>query len=380
MILGNGRSTCYTSLDGDRQGPSGKPLIMTMIQSSGHRSQRHRLQPAPLPPCSRGQRPRLAAMASTVFAAVLAATIWPAMAQSPTWPAQPIRLQLPYGAGGVADIVARLLAQRLADSLGQQVLVENRPSAGQTVASELVAKAAPDGYTLLWFNSGHAVSTSLFRSLPFDPVRDFAPISTVGFFGLALVVNNDSPIRTVGQFIAAAKARPTSFNIGTTSIGSTQFITAELFRSMSALDAQIVPFKSTPMIIAALKSGDVQGMVEILAPVIGPIRSGNLRALGVSFEQRFAGLPDVPTIGETVPGYESTAWNALAAPAQTPRPIIERLNREVNQVIAQPEFNRRLQDLGVDPRGSTPEALRDLLASETAKWRTVIERARIEKQ
>jgi tripartite-type tricarboxylate transporter receptor subunit TctC len=326
-------------------------------------------------------RARLAGVARGLGALALAGALAsPALAQTLTWPTQPIKLQLPYGPGGVADIVARLLAQRLSDALGQQVLVENRPSAGQTVASELVAKAAPDGYTLLWFNSGHAVSTSLFRSLPFDPVRDFAPVSTVGFFGLALVVNGDSPIRTVAQFIAAAKAKPASFNIGTTSIGSTQFITAELFRSMSAIDAQIVPFKSTPTIIAAIKSGDVQGMVEILAPVMAHVRSGNLRALGVSFDQRFAGLPDVPTIAETVPGYESTAWNALAAPAQTPRTVIDRLNREVSAVIAQPEFNRRLQDLGVDARASTPEALRDLLASETAKWRTVIERAKIEKQ
>jgi tripartite-type tricarboxylate transporter receptor subunit TctC len=312
-------------------------------------------------------------------AALALASAAPALAQN-NWPAQPIRMVLPYGPGGVADIVARLLGQRMSDSLGQQVLIENRPSAGQAVASEMVAKAAPDGYTLLWFNSGHAVSTSLFRSLSYDPVRDFAPVSTVGFFGLALVVNSDSPIRTVAQFIAAARARPGTFNIGTTSIGSTQFITAELFRSMGSVNAQIVPFKSTPSIIAAVKSGDVQGMIDVLAPLMSHVKSGNLRALGVSFDKRFAGLPDVPTIGETVTGYESTAWNGVAAPAGTPRPIIDRLNREIALVIAQPDFNRRLQDLGVEARGSTPEALHDLLVSETAKWKTVIERAKIEKQ
>ena len=318
----------------------------------------------------------LIAPVGALAASVMACT--PAHAQ--TWPNQPIRLELPYGAGGSADIVARLLAQRLSEMLGQQVLVDNRPSAGQTVASEIVAKAAPDGYTLLWLNQGHAVSVSLFRSLSYDPVRDFAPISTVGFFGLALVVNADSPIHTTAQFIAAAKARPGSLNVGTTNIGSTQYITAELFKSMAGIDAQTVPFKATPMIFAALKAGDVEGMVEVLAPLMSHIRGGSVRALGVSFANRFAALPDVPAIAETLPGYESSAWNAVAAPAQTPRAIIDRLNQAIGKVIAQSEFNHRMQEIGVEARASTPEGLRDLLASETIKWRMVIERAKIEKQ
>ena len=302
-----------------------------------------------------------------------------ALAQN--YPNQPVKILLPYAAGGVADITARVLGQRLSQTLGQQVIIDNRPSAGQIVATEAAMRAEPDGYTLLWLNQGHAVSVSLFKSLPYDPVRDFAPISTVGFFGLALLVNSDSPYRSLKEFIAAAKASPGKFNVGTTSIGGTQFIAAELFKSMAGLEFQTVPFKATPAIITAVKGKDLDGMVEILAPVIPHIKSGNLRALGVTFDRRFAGLPEVPTLAEAgVPGYEASAWNGVAAPAKTPRAVIERLNREINAAVAVPEMKQRLQDLGVDARAGSPEALRELLISETAKWKAVVERAKIEKQ
>jgi len=312
-------------------------------------------------------------------AVLLACASGCALAQ--TYPAQPVKMLVPYAAGGVGDITARVLAQRLSQALGQQVIIDNRPSAGQIVATEAAMKAEPDGYTLLWLNQGHAVSVSLFKSLPYDPVRDFAPISTVGFFGLALLVNSDSPYRSVKDFIAAAKASPGKLNVGTTSIGGTQFIAAELFKSMAGLEFQTVPFKATPAIITAVKGKDLDAMVEILAPVIPQIKSGSLRALGVTFDRRFAGLPEVPTLAEAgVPGYEASAWNGVAAPAKTPRAIIERLNREINAAVAAPELKQRLQDLGVDPRASSPEAMRELLVSETAKWKAVVERAKIEKQ
>jgi tripartite-type tricarboxylate transporter receptor subunit TctC len=212
-------------------------------------------------------------------------------------------------------------------------------------------------------------------------VRDFAPISTVGYFGIALLVDPEAPYKTVKELISYAKANPQKFNIGTTSIGSTQYISAELFKSMAGLDVPTVPFKATPMIITAVKGRDLQAMFEILAPVMSHIKSGNLRALAVSFDHRFSGLPDVPTLSEAgVTGYEASAWNGVAAPAKTPRPIIDRLSREINAIVAMPEVKLRLQELGVDARGSTPEALRDLLVSETAKWKSVIERAKIEKQ
>jgi tripartite-type tricarboxylate transporter receptor subunit TctC len=297
------------------------------------------------------------------------------------YPAQPIRILLPYGAGGVADITARVVAQKLSQDLGQQVIIENRPSAGQIVATEAAMKAEPDGYTLLWLNQGHAVSVSLFNSLPYDPVKDFAPISTVGFFGMALLVDSKSPHKTVKELMAAAKANPGKLNVGTTNPGGTQYIAAELFRSMAGIDFQTVPFKTTPLIIAAVKTGDLQAMVEILAPVIPHIKSGNLRALAVTFDHRFAGLPDIPTLAEAgVPGYEASAWNGVAAPLKTPKAIIDRLNKEINAAVAVPEVRQRLLGLGVDPRGSTPQGLHDLLVSETAKWKKVVEAAHIPKQ
>jgi len=309
----------------------------------------------------------------------LAFTCSAALAQN--YPNQPIKILLPYGAGGVADISARVIAQRLSQQLGQQVIIDNRPSAGQIVATEAVKNAAPDGYTLLWFNQGHAVSASLFNSLPYDPAKDFLPISTVGFFGMALLVDSKSPYKSVADLIAAAKANPGKLNVGTTSPGGTQHIAAELFKSMAGIDFQTVPFKTTPLIITSLKGDDLQAMVEILAPMMPHIKSGNLRALAVTFDHRFAELPDVPTLAEAgVPGYEASAWNGVAAPLKTSKAVIDKLNREINAAVVVPEVRQRLLGLGVDPKGSTPEALHDLLVSETAKWKKVVEDAKIPKQ
>src|SRR5262245_12273928 len=298
-----------------------------------------------------------------------------------TWPAQPVKILLPYGAGGVADITARVLAQRLSQTIGQQVIVDNRPSAGQIVASEAVMKAEPDGYTLLWFNQGHAVSVSLFNSLPYDPAKDFLPISTVGFFGMALLVDAKSPYKSAGDLIAAAKASPGKLNVGTTNPGGTQYIAAELLKSMAGADFQTVPFKTTPLIITSVKTGDLQAMVEILAPMMPHIKSGSMRALAVTFDHRFPELPEVPTLAEAgVPGYEASAWNGVAAPLKTPKAVIDRLNREINTAVADTAVKQRLLGLGVDPRGSTPEELHRLLLSETAKWKKVVEAAKIPKQ
>ena len=302
-----------------------------------------------------------------------------ALAQS--YPTQPIKILLPYGAGGVADISARVIAQKLSGQIGQQVIIDNRPSAGQIVATEAVMKAEPDGYTLLWFNQGHAVSVSLFNSLPYDPAKDFLPISTVGFFGMALLVDAKSQYRSVKDLVAAAKANPGKLNVGTTSPGGTQYIAAELFKSMAGLDFQTVPFKTTPLIITSVKTGDVQAMIEILAPMMSHIKSGSMRALAVTFDRRFTELPDVPTLAEAgVPGYEASAWNGVAAPLKTPKTVIDRLNREINAAVVDPAVKQRLQDLGVDAKGSTPEQLHALLVSETAKWKKVVEAAKIPKQ
>jgi tripartite-type tricarboxylate transporter receptor subunit TctC len=298
-----------------------------------------------------------------------------------TYPTRPIRLLVPFAAGGVADITARVVSQQMSTAMGQQVLVENRPSAGGIVASDAAAKAEPDGYTLLFLTNGNAVSVSLFKSLPYDTLGDFAPVSTVGFFDLVLVVDSASKIASVRELIAYSKANPNKLNLGTINPGSTQNLAAELFKSMSGIDAQVIPFKATPSVITALKSNDVQAAFEILAPVMAQIKGGALKALAVTSDKRFAGLPDVPTVSESgVPGYQASSWNAVAAPARTPKPVLERLNREVNAAVAAADVRKRLGELGVDARAGTPEALHDLLVSEIAKWKAVIERAKIEKQ
>src|SRR6266516_92608 len=314
-----------------------------------------------------------------ICAAALAALTTTASAQG--YPARPVRILVPFAPGGVADITARVLSQKIGEGMGQQLIVENRPSAGGIVASEAVAKAEPDGYTLLFITNGNAVSATLFQSLPYDTVKDFAPVSTVGFFDLVLVVDSVSKIGSVRELIAYAGSNPNKLNIGTINIGSTQNLAAELFKSLSGIDAQVVPFKATPAVITALKGGDIQAAFEILAPVIAQIKSGGLKALAVTSEKRFPGLPEVPTVAESgLRGYAATSWNGVAAPARTPKALIGRLNREVNVATGSPEVRKRLQDLGVEARGGTPEALRDLLVSEIAKWKAVIERAKIEKQ
>jgi tripartite-type tricarboxylate transporter receptor subunit TctC len=315
----------------------------------------------------------------SVAAVLLAVAATAAAAQG--YPTHPLRLLVPFAPGGVADITARVVSQQMSTAMGQQVLVENRPSAGGIVASEAVAKADPDGYTLLFLTNGNAVSVSLFKSLPYDTLGDFAPVSTVGFFDLVLVVDSASNVGSVRELVAYSKANPDKLNIGTINPGSTQNLAAEMFKSMSGIDAQVVPFKATPAVITALKGNDVQAAFEILAPVMALIKGGALRALAVTSDKRYPGLPGVPTVAESgVPGYQASSWNAVAAPARTPKPVIERLNREVNAAVASPGVRKRLSELGVEARAGTPEALRDLLVAEIAKWKGVIERAGIEKQ
>ncbi len=318
-------------------------------------------------------------MLRTVVAVVLACFAAVAAAQS--FPTKPIRLVVGFAPGGVADITARVVAQKLSEQLGQQVVVDNRPSAGGILAADAVAKAEPDGHTLLLMTNGNAVSASLFRTLPYDTLADFAPVSTLGFFDVAVVVPADSKIDSVPALLAYAKANPGKLNIGTINIGSTQNLAAELFKSATGADATIVPYKGSPAVITALRGHDVQAAFEMLAPVIPQAKGGAVRILAVTSERRFPGLPDVPTVAESgVPGYAATSWNAIAAPSRTPRAVIERLNREVNAALKAPEVVEKLAAQGVTARGGTPEDMQRLVAADVAKWRRVIEQAKIERQ
>jgi tripartite-type tricarboxylate transporter receptor subunit TctC len=304
-----------------------------------------------------------------------------AHASAQSYPAKPIRFLVPFGPGGVGDITARAVAQRMSTTLGQQVIVDNRPGAGGAVASEIVAKAAPDGYTLLLLNNSHAVSMSLFKSLPYDTLRDFAPVSSIATFGLVLVVSSDSAVKSVKELIASARANPGKLNVGTIQIGSTQHLASELFKAMTDINVVHVPYPNTGAVVTALRAGSVQLAFEFIAPVIGHVKAGAVRALAVSTRSRFAGLPEVPTAHEAgVPGYEVTSWNGIAAPSGTPKAVIERLHRAVTEALAMPEVTQRFQELAVEARPDTPEGFRKLVASEIAKWKTVIEKANIPRQ
>ena len=299
------------------------------------------------------------------FAFVASALQVPASASAQTWPAKPIKLVVGFAPGGVADVTARVVAQKLAEQLGQQVVVDNRPSAGGIVAAEAVAKSVPDGYTLLLMSNGNAVSASLFKSLPFDTLADFAPVSTLGFFDVAVVAGADAKIDSMNALMAYAKANPGKLNIGTINVGSTQHLSAELFRSMAGFDATVVPYKGSPAVITALRANDVQIAFEMLAPV----------------ERRNPAFPDVPTVAESgVPGYAASSWNAIAAPAKTPAAIVDRLNAEIRRALVAPEVTEKLAALGVTARGSTPDEMRRLVAGDVEKWRRVIEQAKIERQ
>ena len=305
----------------------------------------------------------------------------PLVAHAQSYPTKPVRIVVPFGAGGIADITARAVAQKMSETLGQQVIVENRPGAGTIPGSDAVAKAAPDGYTLLLMSNGNAVSVGLFKSLPFDAVKDFAPISTLGFFDITLLTANDSRFKTLKELVAYAKANPGKLNIGTVSIGSTQNLAAELFKTTAGVDVQIVPFKDTPAVITALRGKQLDVAMEILGPVLAQISAKDVTPLAVLGEARFSGLPDVPTAKEAgVAGFSVASWNALAAPAKTPPAILARLNAAANAAVNAPDVQKRLSTLGVTARAGTPEQLQSLLAGEIKRWGEVIARAKIEKQ
>ena len=295
------------------------------------------------------------------------------------FPERPITLVVPFGPGGIADITARTVAQAMSVSLKQPIVVDNKPSAGSIVGSAAVAQAAPDGYTLLLMSNANAVSASLFKKLPFDVQKDFAPIGTLGVFDLALFVNADSRFKSVAELVADAKARPGKLTLGTIAVGSTQHLSAELFKTRAGIDVLVVPYKGSPAVLTALRAGEIDAAFEILGPMLPQAQAKAVRALAVTSDKRFAALPEVPTMGQAgVPNYSVASWNALAAPAKTPQPVIDRLNAAANEALKLPAVQERLLGLGVRPQGGTPQQLATLLAGETAHWREVIRAAKIE--
>ncbi|MEO6744106.1 MAG: tripartite tricarboxylate transporter substrate binding protein [Caldimonas sp.] len=306
-------------------------------------------------------------------------SLWRSAFAQTTWPSRPITLVVPFGPGGIADLTARTVAQAMQRSLGTAIVVDNRPSAGSVVASTVVAKAPPDGYTLLLMSNANAVSTGLFKKLPFDVVKDFAPITTLGFFDLGVFVPAASPMRNLGDVVARAKAEPGRLTIGTIAVGSSQHLAAELFKTKAGIDALIVPYKGTPAVLTALRAGEIDAAFEILGPMLPQVSAKAVRVLAVTSDKRPAGWADVPTVAEAgVPGYVVASWNALAAPVGTPAAVIERLHAVAIEALAQPSVQHRLQELGVRAQGGSPKQLEALLASEIRRWGEVIRAAKIE--
>jgi tripartite-type tricarboxylate transporter receptor subunit TctC len=301
-----------------------------------------------------------------------------AHAQTP-WPSRTITLIVPFAPAGIADTTARAVAEAMAGELGQSIVVDNRPGAGSVVASSAVAHAAPDGYTLLLMSNANAVSAGLFKKLPFDVVKDFAPITTLGFFDLAVFVAADSRFRSLQEVIAQARATPGRLTIASISVGSTQHLAAELFKAKAGIDALVVPYKGTPAVLAALRTGEVDVAFEILGPMLPQLSAKTVRVLAVASDRRYAGLPEVPTVMEAgVPGYAVASWNALAAPAGTPPTVIARLNRAAADALAQPAVQQRLRELGVRAQSGSPQQLQSLLAAEIRRWGEAIHAAKIE--
>jgi tripartite-type tricarboxylate transporter receptor subunit TctC len=297
------------------------------------------------------------------------------------YPERPITLIVPFAPGGIADVTARAVAKEMAGTLKQPIVVDNRPSAGAIVGATAVARAAPDGYTVFLMSNANAVSAGLFRKLPFDVQRDFAPVTLLGTFDLALFVNQGSELKSVADVIARAKAAPGKLTIGTIASGSTQHLSAELFKSMAQIDAVVVPYKGTPAVITALRAGEIDLAFEILGPMLPQVQAHAVRALAVTSDKRFAGLPGVPTVQESgLAGYAAASWNALALPSQTPQAVVQRLHLAAHEALAVPALQAQLQALGVRAQGSTPEQLQRLLADEIRRWSQVIRAAKIEQQ
>ena len=316
-----------------------------------------------------------------IFIALIAALCTvaiPALAQD-KWPSKPIKYVVPFPPGGTTDILARLIGAKLSTALGQPVLVENKAGAGGNIGSDFVAKSAPDGYTILGGTiSSHAINVSMYKDMPYDPVKDFVPITLIGTNANVLVVDPKSTAKTVQELIAQAKAKPGSMSFASAGNGTSQHLSGELFKAMAGLDLVHIPYKGSAPAIQDVMAGQVPMMFDTTV-VAGPhVKSGNVRALAVTSSKRVQGMESIPTMAEAgVPGYQIVSWQGIFAPAGTPKDIVARLNSELVKIIALPDIRERLDALGVDPVANTSEEFSAFQKAEIAKWAKVIKDANI---
>lgn len=313
--------------------------------------------------------------AAIIAACFAASSAWAQAA----WPDRPIQLVQGFGAGGNSDTIARVIAAPLSEALGKPVVVEARTGAGGNIASEYIARAKPDGYTLGLLTGGHAVSAAVYRNLRFDPISDFSFISTVSVFPFVVATRADGPIRSMADLIAAARAKPGELTFSSVGVGSTQHLTGELLAQMADIRLSHVPYRGGTQPLTDMLTGRIDVMVDSITVTGGAIRAGNARALGVTSAAAWPGL-DAPPVGQSVPGFEVVSWVGLVAPSGTPAPIVARLNAELAKVLAMPEVRRSLETLGSQPSPSTPEAMQAFVSGQIRQWQKVVGDAGIERQ
>ena len=313
-------------------------------------------------------RPLLAAL---VAVAALWASPSTALAQQ-DYPNKPVKWIVPYPPAGTTDVLARMVAQWLTEKMGQPFVVENRPGAGNNLGTEAVIKSPPDGYTMLLVNPANGINATLYKNLSFNFIRDIAPVAGIVRTPNVMEVTNSLPVKTVKEFIDYCKANPGKINMASSGNGTSVHLSGELFKFMTGCDMVHVPYKGAGPALVDLIGGQVHVLFDNLPSSIGHIRGGRLRALGVTSEGREPSLPGVPTVGETVPGYEATAWFGIGMPKGTPREIINKVNAEVNRALADPKMRERLAELGGKPIAGTPEDFGRVIAAETAKWEKVV--------
>lgn len=308
---------------------------------------------------------------TAVLFASLAGTGW---AQGPAFPSKPVKWIVPYPPGGITDSVTRIVTQKLSDAIGQPIVIENKPGANSIVGADLVAKAPPDGYTMLTVIAAHAANATLYAGrLPFDPVKSFTPISLVAIAPLIMTVNNNFPAKDVKDLIAYAKANPGKVSFGSSGVGSATHLTFELLKQTAGLDMVHIPYKGTAPALTAVIAGDIQVLGDVPSSLMPHVRAGKIRALGMFSSQRVAGAPEVPTLPEAGgPAIEGSTWVLFLAPAGTPQAVINKLAGEITRIVAAPDMKARFEQLGIEAVGSTPAEAARFLDTEIAKWSKVI--------
>ena len=313
------------------------------------------------------------------FGAAVIGLLWAGMALAQNWPAKPVRLVVPFPAGGATDVLARVISQKAAEKLGQSIVIDNRPGAGGTIGSDSVAKAAPDGYTLLMATgSTHSIGPIVNPKIPYDVERDFMPVALVANTASVLVVPVSLPVNNLAEFIALAKSKPGQLNFGSSGNGTNSHLSGEMFKAQAGVYITHIPYRGTGLVLTDMLSGQIQMLIDNFVTARPHIKDGKLRVLGVTSLKRLSFLPDMPTLNEQgLKGFDSTNWFGVYAPRGTPAEVVAKVNAAFNQATLDPDVQQRLQNLGASPMSGTPEDMARVVAGETAKWRKLISERRI---